>query len=57
MEKIKNKKNEEKESEKRLIQKVWKRKKTNQKMVSIPKKHPIEEGDYVEIKKVSEDKK
>ena len=40
--------------EKRLIRKVWKRNKTNQKMVSIPKEYPIEDGDYVEIKKIAD---
>ncbi len=32
--------------------KVWKNKKANQKLVTIPKHSPINEGDEVEIKKV-----
>lgn len=35
-----------------IIMKVWKNKKIDQKLITIPKKSDIEEGDYVEIKKV-----
>lgn len=35
----------------RVIVKVWKANKKNQKLVTIPKKCKIKEGDYVEIKK------
>lgn len=35
-----------------IINKVWKNKSNNQKLVTIPKKSNIEEGEYVEIKKV-----
>jgi len=38
--------------DKRVIQKVWKNKKNNQKLVTIPKDSEINEGDYVEIRKV-----
>jgi len=37
---------------KQIIGKVWKRKATNQKLVTIPKDCQIKEGDYVSIKKV-----
>lgn len=37
---------------KRIIRKVWKNKNTNQKIITIPKDSDIQEGDYVEIKKV-----
>ena len=37
---------------KRVIQKVWKNKQANQKLVTIPKDSKINEGDYVEIKKL-----
>ena len=37
---------------KEIIRKVYKNKSNNQKLVSIPPKEPIEEGDYVKIKKV-----
>ncbi len=37
---------------KRIIKKVWKNKSNNQKLVTIPKDSEIEEGDFVEIKKV-----
>jgi len=36
----------------KIIQKVWKNKKNNQKLVTIPKESEIKEGDYIEIKKV-----
>jgi len=36
----------------RIIMKVWKNKIRNQKLITIPKDCDIEEGDYVEIKKV-----
>lgn len=35
--------------DKRIIRKVWKNKKADQKLVTIPKLSKIEEGDYVEI--------
>lgn len=38
--------------QKRVIMKVWKNRIKNQKLVTIPKDCDIEEGDYVEIKKV-----
>jgi hypothetical protein len=38
-----------------IIQKVWKNKGANQKLVTIPKDCDIEEGDYVSIKKVVQD--
>lgn len=41
--------------EKIIIQKVWKAKKNDQKMVTIPKDSDIEEGDYVKIKKIEEE--
>lgn len=34
---------------KNLIRKVWKNKGNNQKLITIPKDSPIEEGDYVKI--------
>ena len=37
---------------KKIIVKVWKNKKANQKLVTIPKNSDIKEGDYVELKKV-----
>lgn len=37
---------------KRIIMKVWKNRIKNQKLITIPKDSDIEEGDYVEIKKV-----
>ncbi len=37
---------------KMIIQKVWKNKGNNQKLITIPKDCDIKEGDYVEIKKV-----
>jgi len=39
-------------NEKKLIVKVYKNKKSNQKLITIPKYSEIKEGDYVEIKKV-----
>ena len=36
----------------KIIMKVWKNKAIDQKLVTIPKDCNIEEGDYVEIKKV-----
>ena len=38
--------------QKKIIMKVWKNKAKNQKLITIPKDCGIEEGDYVEIKKV-----
>lgn len=40
------------EGKKKIIQKVWKNKQANQKLVTIPKASLIEEGDYVEVTKV-----
>lgn len=37
---------------KKIIMKVWKNKFNKQKLVTIPKDCSIDEGDYVEIKKV-----
>lgn len=37
---------------KRIIVKVWKAKKKNQKLITIPKDCNINEGDYVEVKKI-----
>jgi len=37
---------------KKIIMKVWKNKKINQKLITIPKRCEIKEGDYVEIIKV-----
>ena len=37
---------------KRVIMKVWKNRIKNQKLITIPKDCDIEEGDYVEVKKV-----
>lgn len=37
---------------KRVIMKVWKNKSRNQKLITIPKDCDIDEGDYVEVKKV-----
>jgi hypothetical protein len=36
----------------KLIRKVWKNKQANQKLVTIPKSSKIQEGEYVEIKKI-----
>ena len=36
----------------KIIVKVWKNKGNNQKLVTIPKGSEIEEGEYVEIKRV-----
>ena len=41
----------------RIIKKVWVNKSNQQKLVTIPKDSDIQEGDYVEIKKVVEDGK
>lgn len=38
--------------EKKIIKRVWKNKQNNQKLVTIPKESSIEDGDYVEIRKV-----
>lgn len=38
--------------QKKIIMKVWKNKSRNQKLITIPKDCDIEEGDYVEIRKV-----
>ena len=35
-----------------LIRKVWRAKKKNQLLITIPKDLEIKEGDYVEVKKV-----
>ena len=35
-----------------IIRQVWKNQKNNQKIVTIPNKCEIKEGDYVSIKKV-----
>jgi hypothetical protein len=37
---------------KKIVMKVWKNKTINQKLITIPKDCNIEEGDYVEIKKI-----
>lgn len=42
---------------KRIIKKVWVNKANSQKLVTIPKDSDIQEGDYIEIKKVVEDGK
>ena len=34
---------------KKVIRRVWKNKRADQKLVTIPKKCGIEEGDYVEV--------
>jgi len=36
----------------KLICQVHENKKSKQKLITIPKKHPIKNGDYVEIKRV-----
>ena len=36
----------------KVIMKVWKNKAKNQKLITIPKDCDIQDGDYVEIKKV-----
>jgi len=38
--------------EKKIIMKVWKNKIKNQKLITIPKDCDIQEGDYVEVKKI-----
>ncbi len=40
-----------------VIQKVWRNKKNNVKLVTIPKKSDIQEGDYVHIEKVPDERK
>ena len=37
---------------KKVIMRVWRNKKNNQKLITIPKECNIQEGDYVEVKKV-----
>ena len=39
--------------EKKIICKVWVNKSNNQKLITIPKNSDINEGDYVEVKKIS----
>jgi len=39
----------EKQQNKKIIQKVWKNKGANQKLVTIPKDSDIQDGDYVLI--------
>lgn len=39
--------------EKKIIRKVWKNNKANQKLVTIPKDCNINEGDYVNIHKIN----
>lgn len=41
----------------RIIKKVWVNKSNKQKLITIPKDSEIQEGDYVEIKKVVQDGK
>ena len=36
----------------KIIRKVWANKQTKQLLITIPNKQGIEEGDYIEIKKV-----
>jgi hypothetical protein len=38
--------------EERIIAKVWKNNSNGQKLVTIPRKSKIEDGNYVEVKKV-----
>ena len=38
--------------EKKIIMKFWKNKAKNQKLITIPKDCDIQEGDYVEVKKI-----
>lgn len=38
-----------------IIRKVWKNKKNNQKLITIPKDSDIEEGDYVQIYKIKKE--
>ena len=40
-----------------MIGQVWKQKKNDVKLVTIPKKSDIEEGDYVEFHKVEENER
>jgi len=37
---------------KKVIMKVWKNRRKNQKLITIPKSCDIEEGDYVEVIKI-----
>lgn len=39
--------------DKKIICKVWKNKKANQKLITIPKNCTIEEGEYVNILKIN----
>lgn len=41
---------------KMLIRKVWKAKKRNQLIVTIPKNEGIQEGDYIKIEKIQDKK-
>ena len=36
----------------KIIMKVWKNKLQNQKLLTVPKDCDIQEGDYVELKKI-----
>ena len=36
----------------KIIMKVWKNKTKNQKLITIPKDCDIQEGDYVEVRKI-----
>lgn len=38
--------------QKRIIQKVWINKANGQKLITIPKKSKIKEGDFVEVKRI-----
>lgn len=38
--------------DKKIIVRVWKNKLNGQKLVTIPKESNIEDGDYVEVKKL-----
>ncbi len=40
-----------------IIRKVWKAKKKNQLLITIPKNRGIKEGDYIKIAKVKDDKR
>ena len=37
---------------KQIIRKVWRNKRTRQNLITIPKDSDIEEGDYVEVRKM-----
>jgi hypothetical protein len=39
----------------KIIRKVWINKGNEQKLITIPKNSDIQEGDYVEIKKIGEE--